>query len=277
MFPILFLNVCFVHSFLRHASKYFTYTKSALRDIEKNDFQPFKSDVYQSGSVFPSKTEPFCAGFESHRGRISARLLLPLVICYPAEAKTLVLDSAIVHITFNDHKGIEIIRENIDHFDKALKKTLLNYEYKRNYSIDKSSSRKRVSHSGFGDNRQWWKFPVKNTDVYKLTYSSLVENGIINGQIPSNDIRLYGRFFMLSTAITSEENEIPELSVIMNDGGDGIFNQSDELIFFASGAEGSYLKDSDLPVFSPYINYFDTLTITGLLLVKQRVPLRDLF
>src|SRR6185436_7691098 len=79
----------------------------------------------------------------------------------------------------------------------------------------------------------------------KIDINFLNSLGISTSNLASNSIRLYGN----GGAMLPEANngfkydDLEENSILMVDGGDGIFNGSDYFLFFSSGAD-QWLKDS---------------------------------
>ncbi len=109
---------------------------------------------------------------------------------------------------------------------------------------------------------QWYKIKVKQTGVYKLTYSDLLSMGFTN---PAN-IRIYGnggRQLSLwnDAPRPADLNEIP---VYISKGDDQVFNEGDYLLFYAEGPvtwnfnSASDFFSQSLHGFSDAIYYFLT-------------------
>ena len=116
----------------------------------------------------------------------------------------------------------------------------------------------------------WYKISVTAEGIYKLDVSFLSSLGI-SGNIPSTQIRVFGH----SGGMLPEANSAPrlddleELAIGVEDGGDGQLNGSDYLIFYGQGPN-KWLKDSVNKRFTHQKNlysdrafYFITIGGTG--------------
>ena len=91
----------------------------------------------------------------------------------------------------------------------------------------------------------WYKIAVKQTGVYKIDLAFLNSLGINTSSLASNSIRLYGN----GGRMVPEENADPRIddleenAVWIEDGGDGVLNGADYILFFSEGVD-YWLKDS---------------------------------
>src|SRR5687768_16727175 len=91
----------------------------------------------------------------------------------------------------------------------------------------------------------WYKIGIKDPGVYKIDISFLNKLGITSTNIPSNSLRVFGN----NGNILSEANagipvdDLQENAVHIVDGGDGILNGPDYILFYAGGPH-RWLKDS---------------------------------
>ncbi len=86
--------------------------------------------------------------------------------------------------------------------------------------------------------RPWARMAVSSTGIHSVTGSELEQAGCeINGT-PSNALRVFsgpGTQFVLEDP--NDEHQLSEVAVEVFDGGDGVFDQSDTLVFFARGLD----------------------------------------
>ncbi|MES2774770.1 MAG: type IX secretion system sortase PorU [Bacteroidota bacterium] len=107
---------------------------------------------------------------------------------------------------------------------------------------------------------QWYKIGVKEAGVYKVTVPQLGQLGINATNIASSAIRLYGN----GGGMLPENNALPryddlqENALLMNDGGDGVFNGADYFLFYSNGAD-SWQRDSINRRFSHTKNLYSDL------------------
>lgn len=83
----------------------------------------------------------------------------------------------------------------------------------------------------------WYKLAVTKQGIYKIDVARLAAMGISTNAIQSSGIRLFGsggQMLPENNAI-SRYDDIPEVGIIIEDGGDGVLNGSDYLLFYAPG------------------------------------------
>lgn len=93
-------------------------------------------------------------------------------------------------------------------------------------------------------NGNWYKLSVTSEGVHRMDAAFFNTLGI-NGNIPSAAIRVFGNEGgMLPEANNSSRiDDLEEISIVVVDGGDGIFNGSDHILFFTPGSH-QWIKDS---------------------------------
>src|SRR5690606_17113612 len=95
------------------------------------------------------------------------------------------------------------------------------------------SQRNYVPHSVLA-NGNWVKVAIKEAGVYRLDIPFLNQLGLQVNGMPSSSIRVFGT----GGAMLSEANSInrlddlPEMAIMVIDGGDGIFNGADFILFY---------------------------------------------
>ncbi len=91
----------------------------------------------------------------------------------------------------------------------------------------------------------WYKLSIKDPGVYKIDIPFLNTLGISQSSIPSGSIRLFGNGgSMLSEANNGPwTDDLKENAIMISDGGDGMFNGSDFILFYAAGPD-EWIKDS---------------------------------
>lgn len=85
----------------------------------------------------------------------------------------------------------------------------------------------------------WFRFTVLEDGVHELTYSHLLNDGVLNGPVPSDQLNVYGNHH---GQLPYQNSQLPPTDLLLNnihidDGGDGQFGQGDRLLFYASGAQ----------------------------------------
>jgi hypothetical protein len=102
----------------------------------------------------------------------------------------------------------------------------------------------------------WFRIAVTSDGIYRIDYSKLKQLGLEN---PSNT-RIFGNNFGQLSYYNDDPkpDDLDELSIYINQGSDGIFNEGDYLLFFAKGT-GRWVYNQTTKVYD-YIhhNYSDT-------------------
>jgi len=96
------------------------------------------------------------------------------------------------------------------------------------------------------------KIKIVNTGIYKLTYEDLQSMGIN----PAN-VRIfgYGGNVLDQTFSTSKPDDLPEISIYMNKGSDGVFNAGDYILFYGLGIN-KWTFDKSKSIFTHKINSY---------------------
>ena len=117
----------------------------------------------------------------------------------------------------------------------------------------------------------WFKIGVLGEGMYQIDANTLAGMGLVSGQINSSAIRIYGNggAMLPESNAVARPDDLVENAIEVVDGGDGIFNGSDYLIFYAPGPH-QWLKDSANQRFTHVKNlyidtafYFITVSSTG--------------
>jgi hypothetical protein len=102
----------------------------------------------------------------------------------------------------------------------------------------------------------WFKIAVTADGIYRIDYSKLKQLGLEN---PSNP-RIYGNNFGQLSYYNDDPkpDDLKELSIFMNKGSDGIFNEGDYLLFYAKST-GKWVFNQTSGVYEHiHHNYSDT-------------------
>lgn len=124
---------------------------------------------------------------------------------------------------------------------------------------------------------KWYKIKISETGIYKLTYKDLKKMGLSN---PEN-VKIYGYGgWMLDEDFTSPYvDDLPQVSVWMNQSKDNFKNDDDYILFYARGsirwtynAEGKEFEQTQNP-YSSESYYFITEGDGGANIVKEQPSL----
>ncbi len=119
-------------------------------------------------------------------------------------------------------------------FEKIFRSLLSNYEQFSSWPIpEKPVSKLATSTSPFADGGDWYKIEITETGLTKITGDLLQSVGISLTNLDSDDIHIYnGGGNQLPFDNSTVRPTFEEIAILVNDGGDGIFNSSDNLFFY---------------------------------------------
>jgi hypothetical protein len=124
----------------------------------------------------------------------------------------------------------------------------------------------------------WAKIAVKDAGIYKVDLTFLGSLGFNTSNISSSSIRLFGNGGgMLSEANSDIPiDDLAENSILVVDGGDGVFNGPDYFLFYAPGPD-RWIKDSlnkrfihQKNIYSDSSYYFITIGGNGKRILSQQ-------
>lgn len=86
----------------------------------------------------------------------------------------------------------------------------------------------------------WFRMAVSGPGVYKMDLAFLSKLGINTSNLPSSSIRLFGNggFMLPEAASGPKKDDLFENAIWVEDGGDGVLNGTDYILFYASGPHG---------------------------------------
>ncbi|MCX6282481.1 MAG: type IX secretion system sortase PorU [Bacteroidetes bacterium] len=107
----------------------------------------------------------------------------------------------------------------------------------------------------------WYKFSVRHNGIHRITYHDLVNMGIDPALINTANIRIYGN----GSGMVPETNGAPrtddlrEISIQVNDGGDGKFDSTDFIMFYGESPDGWNLNQAS-GIYTHYKNLYSDVT-----------------
>ncbi|SDG90708.1 type IX secretion system sortase PorU [Psychroflexus sediminis] len=112
----------------------------------------------------------------------------------------------------------------------------------------------------------FFKFYVEETGVHRLDFSFLRNSGIGVPSIPSENLKIYGHGGGM-LPLKNEDNlyfDPPEIAIQVYDGGDGIFNQGDYVLFYATNTESwSEENATNLNLYAKRSYYYMSVNSSG--------------
>lgn len=127
-------------------------------------------------------------------------------------------------------------------------------------------SHKIVAQQSVLSSGQWYKLATANDGVHKITYQSLVNNGILSGPVQSHQLALFSN----GPGMLPEENwidrsfDLEQVKIEVFDGNDGIFGPTDYILFWGTDQitwkyqESEYQFVHSLNLYDDYTYFFLT-------------------
>ena len=83
----------------------------------------------------------------------------------------------------------------------------------------------------------WAKLAIRESGIYKIDPGLLANAGLNTSNLTSSSIRLYGNGGNMLSEANSDIplDDLTENAIMIVDGGDGLFNTGDYILFYAAG------------------------------------------
>lgn len=119
-----------------------------------------------------------------------------------------------------------------------------------------AAQRQYAAHSVLSSGN-WYKIAVKEAGVYKIDLPFLNSLGINTGSLSSNTIRIFGNGgeMLPERAGAPKTDDLAENAIWVEDGGDGVLNGNDYILFYARGPH-IWVKDSANKTFAHLKNLY---------------------
>ncbi len=101
----------------------------------------------------------------------------------------------------------------------------------------KAAAQRQYAHRSVLAEGQWHKVSIPKAGVYRISLSSLKNWGVAAEGKPSASIRLFGTGgnMLPEDNAAPRPDDLPEIAIAVVDGGDGILNGDDHILFYAPG------------------------------------------
>lgn len=123
-------------------------------------------------------------------------------------------------------------------FDRVFGRRMVNFDEYRTWPVPAQAMTKQVVDGPFAGNKTWYKIAVNRTGLCRVTGSQLQQAGLSLTGLSSDALCLYsagGRKLSVATSIARPE--FRQVAILVEDGGDGIFDPADQILFFAEAVD----------------------------------------
>lgn len=191
-----------------------------------------QAEISNQDIFYPERRVSFDAPVFMRNQRIIKLRIFP-VQYNPLRKSVRYYSDITIAVDFSGGERIEGFIEN-DLFEKVYRETLLNYEVAKRWRKTKELSAKKIQQdSPFSYSDTWYKMTLRENGIYKLDGNYLANAGISLSTIDPQKIRIFnggGKVLPIDNSVPRPE--LRELSILVSDGGDGIFNPTDYILFY---------------------------------------------
>ncbi|MBU8934687.1 MAG: type IX secretion system sortase PorU [candidate division Zixibacteria bacterium] len=144
-----------------------------------------------------------------------------------------------VQLSFDGGRSIVGAPANDPLFDRIFKAAVANYQQFRQWQVPVRVMAKPTASVGpFSGAEEWYRIEVNQTGLYGLTGTQLEEAGVNLGNLSSDHIHLLnGSGLILPINNNTDRPTLEEISIIVADGGDGLFGHDDTVFFFGEAVD----------------------------------------
>ena len=144
---------------------------------------------------------------------------------------------------------------NPDKFDLEIVDGFVNYQIAKNWKINfenRSFAKPELGQLSSGD---WYKIPIVEEGIYKITYSDLRNAGINPDNIDPRTIKIFnnGGLQLPENINDPRPNGLIENAIFVSGEDDGRFDQNDYIIFYGRGTSG-WNYNPTTKEFTHYVN-----------------------
>ncbi len=146
---------------------------------------------------------------------------------------------------------------NDPQFDRIFKAILANFDQFKTWPVPSRSLAKlaQIAQGPFGTVSTWYKIAVNQTGLYKVSGAQLEQAGLVLDNLSSDSIHLFnGGGLPLEVHNSKQRPVFTEISIMVEDGGDGAFNSSDYIVFYGESVDRWLYRGDTIPRFvnNPY-------------------------
>ncbi len=141
--------------------------------------------------------------------------------------------------------------------EKLSRAVVVNHQQMKQWPKARKPSRKVSSTGPFGLTSDWYKIKVNRSGLYKVTGAQLRSAGLILGSISSDHLHLFnagGR--QLEVPNDRPRPDFQEVAIIVEDGGDGSFDNQDYFLFYGEALNRWWYRPNDSVGY--YKHHYDT-------------------
>ncbi len=173
-----------------------------------------------------------------------------------------------INFEYPDGRSNQIISISKDKiFESIYQQSILNYNQFKRWPTAVRVKAGKAAQSPFTVSQDWYKIQTTNERFIRISGQNLSMAGISLDNLASDSIHIfYGGGEPIPDRNSDPVNSFEEISIMVEDNGDGYFNRDDYILFFAEGADRWRYPVDSSPVYleNHYTNTnYYWLTVSG--------------
>ncbi len=202
----------------------------------------FDSEVYGSAQPYPAERVTLGQP-EFFRDQRMVRLEVAMAQYLPQQKRVVQIERVVIRLEFSGAARTQTrrVRPTSPNEEELYQNILLNYAQAADWRKERQLPKRSATVSGLQD-RALYKFTVSQEGMYKIDGRFLEDNNIDLNSVDPARIQLFnnGGRELARHIDDARPSGLVENAILLNDGGDGSFDQNDSIVFYARGAEGWY-------------------------------------
>ncbi len=213
---------------------------SVVYSLRPNNRVEVNRDIYGSPAPFPGKMvelgEPY-----TYRGMRVVDVRIYPVQYHPAEHRVRLLKKISVRLQLSNGQPTGSPGRLLPQDEEILRTRLLNFEQARQWALPRASRFRKTPVNYDFSVGNWYKIPVAEEGIYRLTGSFLQDQGVNLSEINPDQIQMFshGGTRLSVNLAKARPDGLNEVAIqVVDKNGNGRFDPEDEVLFFGRGVNG---------------------------------------
>lgn len=210
---------------------------NGLRESHRPQIDP---RIYQSAAPYPAEIVEVSEPYIFRNMRMVDVKIYPLQY-YPTERRVRLLKRISILLTLRGGQPGENLSRISQTGRELLKQRLINFEQAQNWALPSPSALQRVIPNYDFSVGNWYKIPITEEGIYRVSGQFLQTQGISISSIDPATIQLfsYGGAPLSYNTTVPRPADLNEVAIAIEDqNGNGVFEASDAFLFYGRGIRG---------------------------------------
>ncbi len=230
-----------------------------VSDLSANNRVPRNEEIYQAGAVYPGKIVEVSEPYQYQRMQVVDVRIYPLQYD-PASSRVERIRKATINISWKGGQTSGSPLPFSKQESKVLNNLVLNFETAKQWALRETIGlQKRTVNYDFTSG-PWYRFPVTEEGIYRITGSFLSNNGISISSINVDQIQMFNHGGAPVPISVNEPRpqDLNEIAIqVVDRNSNGTMDSDDEILFYGRGVTG-WDYDSNNQRWDAYHNIYAT-------------------